>query len=266
MYDINSWKDCLSFIQLSVAFNFGCAILSNNPVIGLFKTLIKKSNQKATDYVQSFAPKLEKCTAWIHQNKLNSRNKEVYSTYTKLMYRHINTFESMGGWWIQATKEEPVCFSHASLLLGFYGLLELFLIPIANYDWAKSVLVVFTCLVLITLCFLLGVEIRRFKKHDEVNKDVRQKYLIGEIFLIVFYLIISFTLPCILAKHDLSILCFWNNIYDMAILLPYSSFVICFIWYIINLIINTIRDKKVSSEIKICESLYNEFKQQTGIV
>ena len=69
MYDINSWKDCLSFIQLSVAFNFGCAILSNNPVIGLFKTLIKKSNQKATDYVQSFAPKLEKCLQY--ESKFN---------------------------------------------------------------------------------------------------------------------------------------------------------------------------------------------------
>lgn len=264
MYDVvDILKDYLSFIQISVAFNFVCVIFTDNPMIKLFRNLIHVTNKKASDYLDEYGPKLKQCSDWIHENKFNNDNSNAYLTYSKLIRQHISTFESLGTSWIKVKKDEPICFSHACLLLGCYGLLELFLIPVLNtFEWMQSSLVIFTILVIIALMCLLFIEIRRFR-HDEISNNQRLKYLILEVFAILIFIVISFTLPFILLKFNISILILCDNIYVIAVLLPYVSFAICFLWYVLNFLHNKKREKKIVKDIDECEVLYNKFMLQT---
>lgn len=275
IYDINTCLNSLSFIQISVAFNFGCIIMQNNPVVSLFKILTSKSYAKADNYIREFTPKLKQCTDWIQKNDFDESTKEAYSMYSKLMCQHMKTFESMGKWWIKTKQDEPICFSHACLLLGFYGLLGLFAIPLTvghHAEWATNALALFTNLTILTLLFFFALEVYRLFMHttyedldDEEKKKIKTKYLILEIFLIILLLLTSFVLPLIFSTYDWQNYVLLNNIYDAAIILPYISFIICFLWYICNKIRNKITDKNISKNIKECESLFSAFKTLTGL-
>lgn len=75
IYDINTCLNSLSFIQISVAFNFGCIIMKNNPVVSLFKILTRTSYAKADNYMREFTPKLN--------NALNGFRKMILMSLPK---------------------------------------------------------------------------------------------------------------------------------------------------------------------------------------
>lgn len=218
MYDFDTWGLCLSFIQVSVAFNFA-SILAPNRIGMLFRT----SEIKSID-ISECVTKLGECQAKLEGNFSEETFKDynkVIASYLKLnnLYTEIAIYQKL----------KPVCFEYACLLLGLYGILGLLIIPISNpSSCTTKFYIVFTGFVLLGLLSLLIIEVLlRFKK--QVFPDDRS--FVAEIFIVLICMLLSYIITQCNIPQDIW-LCCEKYICDVSIFVPYLSFTVCFFIYL----------------------------------
>ncbi len=218
MYDFDTWVLGLALIQVSIAFNFA-SILAPNQIGMLFRT-IKIKQSDISDCVKIFGECQTKLENNFSEETFNNYNRVIVS-YLKLsnLYTETTVYQKL----------KPVCFEYACLLLGFYGILSLFVIPI--YEPSSSITkfyITFTVFVLLGLLSLFIIEVLlRFKK--QILPDDRS--FVAEIFLIAIASLLSYIVSRCGIPQNIWMCC-QKYICDISILVPYLSFTICFLLYL----------------------------------
>ncbi|MBP3510608.1 MAG: hypothetical protein J6K19_01010 [Prevotella sp.] len=266
MYDFDIWEGCLSFLSLSVVWNFGCIWVKNNPIKRLFESVINKRDEDTKSYRDECGKRMEERTATLH-SKDNWQNKNVYLIFGKLVSQYLKVdkiFEDLQ--YCTQRIFDPVCFSYACFILGCHSLLGLLLIPVIKsqkLDWILNAFISFSAFVVITLFILLIIDIKLiFKgKNEDKDENFSTKYLVWEVFWVLLGILLSIilsNLPCI--SFIFSYL--EPYVYDATVILPYISFIVCFIWYLIGRIVSWENTKKAMKCKKEFDNLYDELKRE----
>lgn len=233
MYDIESWDGCLSFIQMSVALNLGSILLSKPPIEELFDYAIKQSKKESEVFRIEYSKKIAKCKDIITQKEDRDENLKI--KYNNFVSIYLKMNEYFG---LRETYDKnvtPICFSYACLLLGVYGLLGLLIIPVCDEcAWGVNSFVLFSLFTSLALVVFLSIELwKRFIASNKSGEDLSKKYLVMEVNIIIVGLLIAFIFP-FCPYGVLLVEAIKPMVYNTAIILPYLSFVICFMLYAID--------------------------------
>ena len=238
MYNVELWNGCLSFIQMSVALNVGCILVDKNPIERLFDTASSTSQNNSRNYIDEYSQKLNKCTKAVASTI--DGNTDAYSKLNKLISSYLKIDKSLKFLKEYSEDVSPICFSYACLLLSIYGLLSLLLIPIvavahksctaiATVDRAMDMLVLFSIFTALFLIVFLIVEIANRYGGNQLDKSHSTKHLVTFTCIIVAYLLIT----SIVSYCDyLNLKSIHPYIYDISVILPFLSFIVCFILYL----------------------------------
>lgn len=236
MYDLENWEGCLSLMQLSVALNLG-SILVENKIKKLFDSDEKQDNSckeeclgTIEEYQKVYCGKMQDCIQKVGElNKMHGELNKLTSVYFKALdeFQILNVCKRL----------DAICFNYACFLLGIYGLLCLYIIPLArNSFMATSFIVSFSLFALVAIFVLLIIEIMHRIKKEGIIKWFFKKNFMYEIFIILLFIILSIGLALINTKYLL-----WGNsdasmqiICNLSVILPYASFIICFILLFID--------------------------------
>lgn len=241
MYNAELWNGCLSFIQMSVALNIGCILVDKNPVERLFDAASSTSQNNSQNYIDEYSQKLNKCTKAVASTTDNDTY--AYSKLNKLISSYLKIDKSLKFLKEYSEEMSPICFSYACLLLSIYGLLSLLLIPIvavanksytaiATADKAMDMLVLFSIFTTLFLIVFFIVEIVNRYGEKRLDKSHSTKHLVTFTCIIVVYLlIISIVSYC----DYLNIESIHPYIYDISVILPFLSFIVCFLLYLHDL-------------------------------
>lgn len=258
MYDIDTWEGCLSFLQMSVALNLACIIVEENPIEKLFASVITQNERNIDDYRKEYDEKRDRCKKAFA--KLPPKE-DAYLKYNELSIQHMKIDDSLVNLGLRARLASPLCFSYACMLLGLYGVLGLLLIPIAEEsNWALNTFIAFTGFVILTLFLFLCLEVEKsFVSKEEVGREESTKYLVREVYMILFCLMTAILLSSV---HTTEVLFekIQPYIYDVTVILPYLSFIVCFFWYSLNRFLDKKVKKQVQKDEEKFEKVYKEFK------
>lgn len=155
MCDFDTWKDCLSFLSISVIWNLGCILINkkDNPITRLFSSTIINNYEDTKAYRSEYSRRMDELNT-IFKSKENWNNVDIYLKYINLSVLHLNINDSYEDIEIHVRKSYPMCFSYACLILSFYSLLGLSLIPIIELNWVLNAYTTFSAFVVLTLTIL----------------------------------------------------------------------------------------------------------------
>lgn len=266
MYDFDIWEGCLSFLSLSVVWNFGCIWVKNNPIRRLFESVINERSEDTKSYRDDCGKRMEERTTILH-SKENWQNKNVYLIFGKLVSQYLQVdkiFQDLQ--YCTQRIFDPVCFSYACFILGCHSLLGVLLIPVIKslkYDWILNAFIAFSSFVVLTLFILLIIDIKLiFKgKNGDKYENFSTKYLVWEVFWVLFGIVLSIILSKLSCLK--SIFSYLEPyVYDATVILPYISFIVCFIWYLVGRTISWRKTKKATKCKGEFDNLYDELKKE----
>lgn len=223
---------------MSVALNLGCILVDKDPIKRLFDAASITNKKNIPTYIDEYSKKLSDCTkavALVTENK-----SKAYLKLNKLISSYLKIERSLKFLKEYSEEVSPICFSYACLLLSFYGLLSLLLIPIATAmnkggivaDRAMDVLVLFSLFTGLWLIVFFIVEIVNRYGNKRLNKLHSTKYLVIFTCIVSVYLLIVSIVSC---YNCLNLKFIYPYVYDMSIILPFLSFVVCFLLYLHDL-------------------------------
>lgn len=228
--DINIWVNLLSFIQIAVAFNWGCVLIKRNPLNDLFNTYNIKgennTNLSIEDFRKDYSKRLDSCREADGIGVNHPKFQEISALYLKIdrLFERATIYRNL----------DTICFPYACLLLGMYGLLGLYSIPHHATERVLHYYILFTILAILVLLCLLVIEIiHRTCKERVIQMPEKKYFTIEIIFLIIAYIVlacISEFIPD--AIYDFIIQrCYFIEI---SAWLSFVSFVVCFVLVFID--------------------------------
>lgn len=265
MCDFDTWKDCLSFLSISVIWNLGCILINkkDNPITRLFSSTIINNYEDTKAYRSEYSRRMDELNT-IFKSKENWNNVDIYLKYINLSVLHLNINDSYEDIEIHVRKSYPMCFSYACLILSFYSLLGLSLIPIIELNWVLNAYTTFSAFVVLTLTILLIIEFYKLifrKKEKDIDENFSTKYLVWEVYWALLGIGVSIKIS---DQQCLSAI--YSNLEPYAcyatIVLPYIPFIVCFIWYSIVRVISWIKLVKINKYKKEFDKLYDELKKK----
>lgn len=233
MYNMENWNGCLSFIQMSVALNFG-SILVENKIRKLFDSGRSQDNSydgecigTIEQYREEYCEKMKTCIQRIAEKKdLDSKIYSDLNNLTSIYYKADEEFQMLN----ICRKLDTICFNYACLLLGIYGLVGLFVIPVTtSSDFATAFFAIFSALTSLSLVVLLAIEVMHRIKKEGIIKGPLKKYFKKEIFIILAFLTASAISATYISQSTEALDFIKLYVCDIPVILPYISFVVCFI-------------------------------------
>ena len=251
-----------SFVQLAVAFNFAFVCIKKLSSSTLFQHLfadVKNSIRESYDKVYNNCNIL--LTKSIENNEGNAINKKL----RRKLKKDTNLLIIKIDWLIKKVDNRielnPLFFNQACLILGLYSILLLFILgDYKNHSLTNNAWPLFTIGIIGYLFTLLIKEILVFFKLKTIEcfpKSLKTTIITICIFVCSYLAILLWEL--VLSHYIICKFTFSTSfIRYISIFLPYVSFAICFILYLLSIIYAKWRIYWINVLIHRQESTINE--------
>lgn len=230
------------FIQLAVAFNFAFVAFGSNRaeqrIIEKLKTPFDKKQQKLEEYIEAARSDLNQGASDIYQNPWL---KKVYMLQSASYKKRAENAKKRVG---QIKQLHPCYMGPVSLITGVYSIAWLLLLgEMQQQDALKNVYIFFTGCIFVTILVYLWREAVKNRKIWKYTEDAQKKqeieteekeYIRPLIILLgcqLGYLWLIGRLPA-LTTYVCGVIDY-QMVFRYALLLPYISFIVCFLFFLL---------------------------------